>query len=221
MNKELIKKYKDIFDYWLDGGKVIAKNTRVVDTWVEVDCDEHWDCTDINDHKISFVKNDQYAEFRKALADGKIIQLAYRETCTPIKWKDITDWGVNIPMFPSPVEDYRIKPDESKFKVGDWVRTLDWDTSTWKYISQIKKITSEWEYPIITEYGRFRLDSTKLWQPKPGEWCWFWDAFTKDAPLLTRFIKMTPEGYYTSHSRNKEYSHCEPFVGTLPSSLKD
>lgn len=68
MNKELIKKYKDEFDYWLDGGKLLHKdefgnweNTR--DIW------------DLRTERIqAIVISDEFSVYRKALAEGKTVQ---------------------------------------------------------------------------------------------------------------------------------------------------
>jgi hypothetical protein len=56
------------------------------------------------------------------------------------------------------------------------------------------------------------------WQPKPGEWCWFWDtkAF---APCLGQFEQMNGRKYRDTESRNWDF--CELFIGELPSYLKE
>lgn len=151
MNKEIIKKYKECFDYWLNGGKVWCKPLVPNGIW-HIDISAHfWE------KDYLFVQDDEYAEFRKALANGKVIQLAYIETGSLIRWKDITDWGVNIPMFPSPVDCYRIKPDEPKFKVGDWL------------IFEGKEVFKATQDDVDEPVGC----DVRLWKPKEGEWCVF------------------------------------------------
>ena len=191
MNKEVIKANKECFDYWLDGGEVLGKNTMVADTWIKVDSDRHWDCIDIDDYKVSFVINDQYAEFRKALAEGKTIQWCFADD----GWKD-------YPYFDNEVKHYRIKPDEPKFKVGNWIKYRD---------GTIEQLTHS---------GNF--DNVYLWEPQPDEWCWFRTA--KDSNVtFGQFIGYKDGDYYAkSHtSKSTYFKYCEPFEGTLPSGLKD
>lgn len=69
MNKELIKKYKDEFDWWLDGGSLRYKDNQ---GWDTDDFFLNWSC-DSDDIK-AIVKNDEHVEFRMAEADGKVVQ---------------------------------------------------------------------------------------------------------------------------------------------------
>lgn len=70
MNKELIKKYKAEFDWWLDGGSLRYKDDK---GWDTDDFFLNWSC-DSDDIK-AIVKNDEYVEYRMAEADGKIVQM--------------------------------------------------------------------------------------------------------------------------------------------------
>lgn len=117
------------------------------------------------------------------------------------------------------------------FKVGDWVKDIQ-DEALYK-IKEIK------EFPEEPTYKRFIFSSTKEtwidiyndeidtdgwkpWQPKLGEWCWFWNF--NEMPTLEQFSK-----YHNldDHLGNYEtlavklYQHCEPFIGELPTYLKD
>jgi hypothetical protein len=56
------------------------------------------------------------------------------------------------------------------------------------------------------------------WQPKPGEWCWFWMEEFEGA-YLRRFAKMENGRYMTNI--NDSYYNCAPFVGELPEHLKE
>ena len=114
MNKELINKYKSEFDHWLNGGKLLCY-TEVDGPYYEV-TDEKWDFI----YDIGFIINDEFVEFRKALAKGKTIQLNEAEKFADSNrgWVDLSckSLGESINLFP--VNYYRIKPDEPKFKVG-------------------------------------------------------------------------------------------------------
>lgn len=216
MNKELIIKYKAEFDHWLNGGKLFIKMST---GWEPVPSDYVWHLTD----KL-YVINDEYVELRKALAEGKIIQLNEAEKFSDQNrgWVDLscTSLGSSTNLFP--VEYYRIKPEEPKFKVGDWVRDG-------KNIYQFIEPSSIHSYESS-------LQRCELWQPKPGEFCWFWNE-PSDIPILAKLISIEyflekPTEYKIktpSYISETVYScmtymyfkNCEPFIGQLPTNLKD
>ena len=73
-----------------------------------------------------YVPNDDFAEFRKALINGKSIQSKIDYICPSSASANLNnDWNENwdpaIYGFHFTPEFYRIKPDEPKFRVGDWV----------------------------------------------------------------------------------------------------
>jgi hypothetical protein len=57
------------------------------------------------------------------------------------------------------------------------------------------------------------------WQPKEGEWCWFWDYDNKNACSLRQFQKKIGEYYLTK--LGSRWSFCAPFIGELPEHLKE
>jgi len=70
MNINLIKKYKKEFDHWLDGGKLLYRNSPdngIDSTWHNADTNK-----DIftDKYRIEIVIDDEYVEFRKALVEG-------------------------------------------------------------------------------------------------------------------------------------------------------
>jgi len=109
MNKELIKKYKKEFDYWLNDGDVIWKSQG--GTWRSVN--------DINCFRLgsvhnsaqvaTIVINDKYAELRKAQTEGKIIQYKTNNS----NWTDYVDiQGNPCSIFGTGgIYNYRIKPE--------------------------------------------------------------------------------------------------------------
>jgi len=63
MNKEVIKKYKDVFNYWLVGGKVWVKQEDMCWTLAT---SLHW-----NKEGIIYVQDDEYSDLRKKICDLK------------------------------------------------------------------------------------------------------------------------------------------------------
>lgn len=173
MNKEVIKANREAFDYWLLGGYIWAKGTLMANTWVRSKDEEHWNCKQIGDHPIFIVQDDAYSEFRKALADGKIIEVRdnncnqYTDVFSPV-------------LFNLPVERYRVKPDEPKFKVGDWVRHTN--------SNNIGMVETKPSYETFPNCENWRItvngccydeESFELWKPQPGEWCVLWNDEAK------------------------------------------
>ena len=98
----------------------------------------------------------------------------------------------------------------SSLKPGDWIEI------TYTSIYHMK--------PFITKYisdelinSKF-IKSIKLWQPKVGEWCWFWDENYTTA-ILAKFENIS-NGLFVEHHGNI-FEYCEPFIGQLPTHLKD
>lgn len=108
MNREVIKKYKEAFDWWLEGGKVWTK--KGYDIW-HINKLPHWGCED-----CIYIPDDEYAELRKAFWDGKKLQFIPKNMKNE-KWQD---W--NLDDCPSKISfqtnKWRIKPKE-------WYENLD------------------------------------------------------------------------------------------------
>lgn len=107
-----------------------------------------------------------------------------------------------------------------QFKVGDWVieihsKEIHQIIELFPDICRVRKPISEITYS--TEYTDFIL-----WQPKEGEWCWFYDD-TEGTPIFGRFYKQDKDFgncCYPQHQINSQYSYCEPFIGELPTFLQ-
>ena len=96
----------------------------------------------------------------------------------------------------------------SKFKVGDWVR----------HNGQVYNL--EWE----VEDGSIIDDEAELWQPKEGEWCWFKgviDINYNEPSFL--FGRYNYDNFFRMDGLEHqiEFTEVEPFIGTLPSFIKD
>ena len=109
MNKELIKKYFEEFKHWLNGGKVISKYT-LIPTWSNCQSEDIWRIPDENISKVLIIIDDEYIEFREAIAKGKAVEyLDFKN-----EWRDLKEncrklEGVSL-------EKLRIKPEGPKFK---------------------------------------------------------------------------------------------------------
>jgi len=141
MNREIIKKYKEAFDWWLEGGKV----------WLRYKDDKEWKLTDMPyfNEGFIYIPDDGYAELRKAWYDGGKLQYYH-----PVfeNWRDYNKQ--EIPDFKTSLFDWRIKPDE-------WYEELDgtiengvicwvWDDDKKNKVIHMVIEYKESAYPFIT-----------------------------------------------------------------------
>lgn len=203
MNKELIKKYKKEFDHWLNGGTLLCTNDLKEWSYIVNPT--------FQDDNLIYIINDEYVEFRKALYEGKTVQ---HISATTGEWVNFNKGFEPTPSytFLTTPEYYRIKPEESKFKVGDWVRDISPENTG------IHRISTS------SQLEQANLDcSYELWQPKVGDWCWYKHMLIKVISIdkrddgIIRYVVSAP--MYA-----EQYSGAislEPFLGTLPSFIKD
>ena len=207
MNKQLIKKYKAEFDHWLDGGKLQAK--FVNDPWEEAP-ENIFSYLIVN---FILVIDDEYVEFRKALAEGKVVQ---EQDYYTKEWIDMKSDNFHSASDTQYEGVYRIKPEEPKFKVGDWVVNK---TSKQRIVKKITSICGDSVTVGNTEVGInvMLINDLELWQPKPDEWCWYskWDKIVCVESYLCKYA-------LDMNEVEPEYKHkYEPFIGQLPSYLKE
>jgi hypothetical protein len=112
------------------------------------------------------------------------------------------------------------KPEEPKFKVGDYAYT---ETG---YLGTIVGQTHKY-IAIDVKDDIYYNDPNKIkpWQPQEDEWCWFYND-DMSIPVFDLFFNTTPKGKYKSyHSHGvrdcNKWQHCEPFIGNLPAHLKE
>ena len=229
MNKQLIITYFEEFKHWLNGGEGILSYCFVF-TGEQYQWSAMYDESDVFKERDvpydikSIVINDEFVEFRKALAEGKSVQMLCRyDKMEPI-WDDMTEVIKSI-GFVDVKENYRIKPEEPKFKVGDWVVEIHSTTKAQVLELFGNQIRVKFCYPdaiITTDSSDF-----SLWQPKKGDWCWF---LNKDRiPVISQFHSLEIEGNRkysatfpnTPHPMIGYYDYCEPFLGKLPTKLQD
>ena len=203
MNKELINKYKPEFDHWLNEGKILYKHTNSNAWWNE----EPWDYSP--DYIIAIIINDEYVEFRKALVEGKVIEYLGQSSNL---WHEVQE-----PEFNLHPTCYRIKPDEPKFKVGDFVTPLNREIncSVW----QIDKVLSC--NTVVASSIMLDPRTIQLWAPVKNEWCWFYDNPKKNKYCnLSQFGGESNERCFKTNC-GIPWDFCEPFLNSLPSYLKD
>lgn len=233
MSKQLINKYKPEFDHWLNEGSILARvitsdeDDFMYTIWYMVDSNnlEKWKATSlfsltntqIEFYKPQFVINDEYSEFRKALAEGKTIQLNEAEKFADSNrgWVDLSckSFGKSTHLFP--VNYYRIKPDESKFKAGDFVRYIH---STPAKVLEINNINGNRYYFTNSEMSCLEHE-LEPWSPIKNEWCWFYDSKSSKYAIVSQF-KETWNAEFISIT-DAYWKFCEPFLNSRPSYLKD
>lgn len=232
MNLELIRKYEKEFLHMLHGGNLLSrvmtsdKDDEMYTIWYKVNaCNnmEKWSSEHLFNltkkeyayYKPQFVIDDEYVEFRKALAEGKTVQYRTKHS----NWIDYKDNnGINCNIFSSNKSvascyEYRIKPEEPKFKVGDWVHYIH-DNN--KKALCIDKFIDE-RYHFSNSSLMLREDEIEKWEPKEGEPCIFWNNSSHSA-VIAIFIYKSNWYYIT---KNNGYSNCMPFTGVLPPHMKE
>ena len=204
MNLNLIRKYEKEFLHMLHGGKVLmGKKDPITNTtkWYPSVLNPFVETSDTT----VVVIDDQYVEFRKALADGKTIEERYY---TP------TDhWGKHLSGFAISPKMLRIKPEEPEFKVGDWI-TVNGPTGTFtECISGIADDT----YTLSGTNICYKSQASK-WEPKEDEVCIFWNNASNTAVIAKLRYIVSTGTYRTEHSY---WDNCMPFTGALPPHIKD
>ena len=99
-----------------------------------------------------------------------------------------------------------------EFKVGDWVR---WEEMSKTKVFKIDYYDGE-RYHLKNEIHWVHPNKLTIWEPKPEEWCWFFD--NPEYPNLRKFTEFD-NGYFLA-SDGIYYLNCEPFTGKLPSFVK-
>ena len=118
MIKELIKKYKIEFDHWMNGGTLLYRHfdhkKQEFEEWEVCDGGFLWNVRPIK-HPCMII-NDEYVEFRKALAEGKTVEVAvdYNDVDGYI-WKNIEDNEFHH----FHIDEIRIKPKNQNRKDQD------------------------------------------------------------------------------------------------------
>lgn len=209
MNKELIKKYKVEFEHWLNEGKVCYLNKRD-NVWINdiVEWGMHYE-------KVIIVIDDEYVEFRKALAEGKTVQ--YNPLMSNHdRWDNIPVGNKLSPTKCDSIKNYRIKP-EPKFKVGDYVK--------WSNYIGVVNIIYDKENDLKGSFGVKKDNGIhvvikphllKLWtleEASDDEWVVCWDnmgRLAKGVGIYSKKILL---------EEDVEFDNIIPYIGQTPKEL--
>ena len=91
----------------------------------------------------------------------------------------------------------------NELKVGDWL------------VFEGKELFKASKEDLVSLVGC----DLELWEPKEGEWCWF-TMSDGSKPLFGQFSGMYKDKF-TWDNRYYFSDACEPFIGELPSYIKD
>jgi len=205
MTKKQWDKHKEVIQWFYE------QPEKSVKVWFKNPNDTKWRLTS-NPHwslNSQYVINDEYAGFRKALADGKTLQ--YYVDCM-VGWQDVTN-------FDNPIkgpENYRIKPEEPRIKASDWVRLINVP----EIIKQVDHIV--YDTVVLADKSTCLISDWKLWKPKKGEKVWVWNT-DFNRPFIATFLCMDGCQYCISEKTSgcSCWECCEPFIGKLPTILKE
>lgn len=91
-----------------------------------------------------------------------------------------------------------------QFKVGDWIRELD----PLPYVKTVYQLKQS-DFFGVGRKSKEYFTNIELWQPKEGEWCWFYNS--------------NIDKWYINKWENSEsqiaslwHKNCKPFIGELP-----
>jgi len=165
MNTQQIEKHGEVIKFFIDN-----PDKGVLRKIYEGTINEKWivDYDPLFNISCVYVQNDEYAELRKLVIDTPSTQIQISYNCGEA-WYDKSIRKA----FSMENQMLRVKPDEPKFKVGDWVI----------YDNQPEYELGQWSAKSIqSEYHR-------LWQPQEDDWCVFWDGYNKSY-RVARFNKV-------------------------------
>ena len=235
MNLETLKKYWNELEHYKNGGSLLARiwitddndGDKSYTIWYKVGC-ECWDINKVYNytldyHKVQIIINDEYSIYRKALTEGKIIQIydvieqhISNPSLDKFGWKDFKSFTASSPFSKTP-DLYRIKPDEPKFKVGDFVRYIH---TTYPRALEINNINGGRYYFTNSEMSCLEHE-LEPWTPVKNEWCWFYDNPNKDKYCNLSQFGGESNGRCFKTNCGTPWNFCEPFLSSLPSYLKD
>ena len=196
MTPEQIKKHKEVIKWFCDNpDKGVWRKDHRTNNWHF--CRQPEFC-----YSDTYVQNDEYADFRKALADGETVQLdnQFEYDSSKLKtWIEVDEISDHIP-----VAHYRIKSDKSKFKVDDWVYcTLKQGTTT---LRQFKKEMTEWT----------NIYKLTKWVPVENEYCTLWDD-GGDFYVIGKYLYTNTSNKHFCYSIKGSWDNIAPleFIETL------
>ena len=214
MNLELIKKYEKEFLHMLHGGKVLMGKKDLVTNTIK------WYPSVLNpfvetSESIIIVIDDIYCTYRIALVEGKTVEVYVRHGVKALDKQPWRRFAIGCSTFDLPVECYRIKPEEPKFKIGDWI-TVNGPAGT--FIECVSGINDD-TYVLSGTNICYKSQASK-WNPTQGEVCIVWDNDDICSAAIVRCDYIDTAGQYTS-TDNSWWDNCIPFTGTLPPHMRE
>lgn len=181
MRKETILKYEKEFIAWCKGELVLMGSPTSMEdaaksilTWKQVTSFDDWGALD-----TKYVLDDSYCIYRKALTEGKTVEVFFPAQYNNGKDEWVDCKNISHFHFSGKVSDYRIKPEEPQFKVGDWVYTqYTYKGKADKILGQVYLEHHTLKVKVLQkfEFDSYRItvdNTTEFWEPKPNEWCIF------------------------------------------------
>lgn len=206
MVKKRMELYRKEFDHWLNGGELLARTrksyflnkTVVTDWWLVDGINSNFSMENLlyeaPNVEVQFVINDKYVEFRKALADGKEVQVLIDN-----KWCTIKHSHEFLDNYT-----YRISPG---LEVGDWAT---YDNGYTDELFEVKKMTKDGK--VKYKHKILEATSLKKWVPKAGDWVIPKQVNGKAGTYIS--------GFEVRMWTNDDVYECEPFIGQLPSFIR-
>ena len=159
--------------------------------------------------KVQITINDEYVEFRIALAEGKTVEyLGYKN-----EWRDLKENCRKLEgVFLSRL---RVKPERHKFKKGDWVI----------HNGVVKRVTKAVDGYIDSLDNEVAVimkeESLELWEPEDEKYFWYKNDLVRFHETQTNLGLLLESArgcsYYPAEKNFEDY--CEPFIGKLPSTI--
>jgi len=172
MNKEQITKHGEVIKWFRDNMEKGVWYKTYKSDWVMLEEPSFH----IEDY---YAQNDEYAHIRKAQIDGKVIECKLVCSDAHFMWCSSS----SLPdIYKEDISSLRIKPEEPKFKVGDWVVYPDGET-----IRQVQP-NSMLDGKSNAEYN--------LWEPKEDEWVIYKDKEFGNQWNIIQFHKGYIDKYY-------------------------
>ena len=198
MNKEQVIKHGEVIKWFCDNTEKGVWSRRSKDDWF-ITYNPNFA------YLNTYVQNDEYAEYRKALADSKEI-----EGYINGNWVTFSDIGKCLEYTKS----IRVKSVGHEFKIGDWV----YDTVNNNTLLQ------------VTELNIKNLNSSnvfKLWKPKEGEWCVFYANDSHEC-IIAKYGTEHKNNGFALREKSFDYTPCTwdnivplEFVNTLKEKCND
>ena len=220
MNKELIKIYFEEFKHWLSGGnvQVYYKKDDEPKWLTDEECIEYEGHDNFNHimqnslepEDVLIIIDDEYIEFREAIAKGKAVEyLDFKNEWRNLKENCRKLEGVDLSRL-------RIKPEVPKFKAGDWV----------VHNGVYKQVTKAVDGLIDSLDNQVAVimkdESLEPWGPNEKEYFWYKNDLVKfhETQKNLGLLLQSARGcsYYPAEKNFEDF--CEPFIGKLPSNLK-